>query len=159
VPQIDIPAVTAVAELPGAMSALPDARSLGPGSGDGGGAGAGPGAGPGTGPGLGPGKNGGFGGEFGAGNGVTAPSLISEIKPSYTGEAMRARIQGAVMMEAVVMPDGSVGRIHITRSLDSAFGLDQEAVRTVKQWRFRPGTRLGQAVPVLVVIELAFSLR
>jgi hypothetical protein len=46
-----------------------------------------------------------------------------------------------------------------TRSLDSIFGLDQEALRTVKQWRFRPGTRLGQAVPVLVVIELAFTLR
>jgi protein TonB len=90
---------------------------------------------------------------------VTSPTVLKEVKPNYTGEAMRARIQGTVTMEAVVMPDGSVGNVHITRSLDSAFGLDNEAIKTVKQWRFRPGTRLGQPVPVLIVIEMSFTLR
>ena len=39
------------------------------------------------------------------------------------------------------------------------FGLDQEALKTVRLWRFAPGTMAGQPVPVLVEIELAFTLR
>jgi TonB family protein len=64
-----------------------------------------------------------------------------------------------VVMNAVVMPDGSVGNVQITRSLDPTFGLDQEAIKTVRNWRFRPGTRFGQPVAVLVEIELTFTLR
>jgi TonB family protein len=62
-------------------------------------------------------------------------------------------------MEAVILPDGSVGRVGILRSLDPTFGLDEEALKTVKQWRFAPGTIAGQAVPVLVEIEMTFTLR
>jgi protein TonB len=113
-----------------------------------------------VGSGYGPGTGGGFGGgAYREGNGVTSPRVIKEVKPSYTGEAMRARIQGLVTMEAVVMPDGSVGNVQITKSLDSTFGLDKEAIKTVKQWRFEPGRRLGQPVPVLIVIEMTFTLR
>ena len=72
---------------------------------------------------------------------------------------MRAKVQGSVWIEAVVMPDGSVGDVRITKSLDRIFGLDEEALRATKQWRFLPGTRFGQPVPVLVVIELTFTLR
>lgn len=160
-PQMNIPAVTAVAELPGAVSQLPDPTvAQGPGTGGGGGTGTGSGVGPGTGSGYGPGTGGGTGGGiYREGNGVTSPRVIKEVKPSYTGEAMRARIQGLVTMEAVVMPDGSVGNVQITKSLDSNFGLDKEAIKTVKQWRFEPGRRLGQPVPVLIVIEMTFTLR
>ncbi len=51
------------------------------------------------------------------------------------------------------LPDGSVGGAHIVRSLDSTFGLDEEAIKAVKQWRFRPGMRIGEAVPVEIVVE------
>ena len=57
------------------------------------------------------------------------------------------------------MPDGLVGDVRITKSLDRIFGLDEEALRAAKQWLFIPGTRFGQPVPVLVVIELTFTLR
>ena len=93
------------------------------------------------------------------GNGVTIPQLVREVKPAYTAEAMRAKVQGTVWLECVVMPDGTVGRVEVVRSLDSTFGLDQEAIKAAKQWRFRPGTRLGEPVPVLITIELAFTLR
>ena len=160
-PQMNIPAVTAVQELPGAMSQLPDATiAQGPGTGGGGGTGTGSGVGPGTGSGYGPGSGGNTGGGvYREGNGVTSPRVIREVKPSYTGEAMRARIQGLVTMEAVVLPDGSVGNVQVTKSLDQQFGLDKEAIKTVKQWRFEPGRRLGQPVPVLIVIEMTFTLR
>jgi protein TonB len=85
--------------------------------------------------------------------------VLKEVRPAYTAEAMRARVQGVVMVECVVLPDGSVGRVEVVKSLDSTFGLDQEAVKAAKQWRFSPGTRFGEPVPVLVTIELAFSVR
>jgi TonB family protein len=93
------------------------------------------------------------------GNGVSTPELIREVKPNYTGDAMRAKLQGIVEMEAVVMPDGSVGRVRITHSLDKTFGLDDEAIKAVKQWRFKPGMLRGQPVAVLVNVELTFTLK
>lgn len=163
--QVTIPAqtmATGVQELPGAISNMPTVPTLSQGTGTGGGSGtgAGTGIGSGTGSGLGPGTGGGTGGgAFRIGNGVIGPKLIQEVKPGYTGEAMKARIQGVVLLEAVVMPDGSVGNVKVVRSLDPRFGLDDEAVATVKKWRFAPGTRFGQPVPVLVEIEMAFTLR
>ena len=158
-PDVNIPVITtqAVQMLPGAATSI-NTPSPGPGSGPGsGGGGRGPGNGPDDGPGL-----GGFGGDVHSiGNGVSQPVLTREVKPSYTGEAMRAKVQGVVDMEAVVLPDGSVdpASIRVTRSLDSTFGLDQQAIVAVKQWHFRPGTFKGQPVAVRVSIELAFTLR
>ena len=169
--QMNIPAVqtaSGVVELPGIIAAAPtvDNGSLGTGTGGGAGTGSGTGIGPGQGSGYGPGSGGGTGGGvYQPGNGVTQPRLIKEVKPSYTGEAMRAKVQGVVTMTAVVMPDGSVGNVQVTRSLDPTFGLDQEAIKTVKQWRFAPGMRLvpgmkeAQPVAVLVEIEMTFTLR
>ena len=74
-------------------------------------------------------------------------------------DAMRAKIQGSVWLECIVMPDGSVGEVKVTRSLDPIFGLDQEAIKAAKQWRFRPGMRQGAPVPVIITIELTFTLR
>ena len=148
-PQLNIPAVTTsagVQEMPGALTGLPSVPSQGSGSGGGAGTGTGSGIGPGSGSGLGPGSGGGTGGGFyRPGNGVAMPTVISEVKPSYTADAMRQKIQGVVMVEAVVMPDGGVGQVNVVRSLDPTFGLDQEAVKAVRRWRFRPGTRFGSA--------------
>ncbi len=162
-PKLEIPAVALAGGqqlLPGALEGLPSGLSLGSGSGGGAGTGQGTGIGPGRGSGLGPGEGGGTGGGvYRPGNGVTAPRLLREVKPQYTADAMRAKVQGIVELEAVVLPDGSVGDIRIVRSLDPVFGLDQEAIKAVKQWRFIPGTRFGQPVAVLVGVELQFTLR
>ena len=161
--QINIPAVTTqagVVELPGALTGMPSVPSQGSGTGGGAGTGTGTGIGPGSGSGLGPGYGGGTGGgAFRPGNGVTMPSVLTEVKPSYTAEAMRAKVQGVVMVEAIVREDGSVGQVQIVRSLDRTFGLDEEAIKAVKKWRFSPGKRLGQNVAVIVEIELTFTLR
>jgi len=93
-----------------------------------------------------------------AGNGVTIPRLIKQVRPQYTAEAMRARIQGSVMVECVVNTDGTVSNARVIRSLDATFGLDQEAIKAAKQWLFAPGTRNGEPVPVMVSIELTFTL-
>jgi len=124
------------------------------------GSGTGTGAGPGQGSGIGEGFGGGTGGgAYRPGNGVLLPRPLREVKPQYTADAMRAKVQGTVLLECVVLPDGTVGKVEIVRSLDSAFGLDQEAIKAAKQWRFAPGTRFGEPVAVLVTIELTFTLR
>ena len=124
------------------------------------GSGRGTGAGDGTGSGLGQGSGGGTGGGvYRPGSGIINPRIIREVKPQYTADAMRAKVQGTVLLECVVQADGTVGRVDVVRSLDSTFGLDQEAVKAAKQWRFQPGTRFGEPVAVLVTIELTFTLR
>lgn len=162
--QLTIPAkTTASAEtsLPGAIQpSAPASESLGSGTGGGAGTGSGQGIGSGQGSGLGPGTGGGTGGgAYRPGAGITLPSVMKEVKPAYTADAMRAKIQGSVWLECIVMPDGSVGEVKVTRSLDPIFGLDQEAIKAAKQWRFRPGMRQGSPVPVIITIELTFTLR
>ncbi len=159
-----LPAVQTAAaptEAPGAITAeAPATTSAGSGSGGGGGTGTGGGSGAGDGRGLGAGNTAGVGGgEYEIGNGVTAPRVVKEVKPAYTAEAMRAKVQGVVWLRCIVLPDGTVGRVDVVRSLDSTFGLDQEAVKAARQWRFMPGTRLGEPVSVRVTIELTFTLR
>jgi TonB family protein len=90
-------------------------------------------------------------------DGVTSPRLLEEVRARYSPDAMRAKIQGSVLLEAVVEPDGTVGEVRVTRSLDRQFGQDDEAVRSLKKWRFRPGTKAGVAVPVLVEVEMSFT--
>ena len=63
--------------------------------------------------------------------------------PEYTNAAMQAKLQGTVVLEAVVLTDGTVGDVRIMRSLDSTFGLDQNAIKAVRQWRFMPGELKG----------------
>lgn len=150
-----IKASTVVVELPGASTGLPTVSWQGSDANGGAGIGTGPrrsGAGGGSGDGIGTGA-------FGAGTGVMMPTLVTEVKPSYTAEAMRAKVQGAVLVEAIVRQDGSVGQVRILRSLDRTFGLDEEALKAVRNWRFRPGRREGRNVAVIVEIELMFTLR
>ncbi len=148
--------------LPGALEGVPAMSSSSQGSGAGGGAGTGSGTGigPGSGPGLGPGSGGGTGGgAYRPGGGVLPPRVLREVKPQYTADAMRAKVQGSVWLEAIVMTDGAIGDIRLVKSLDPVFGLDQEAIKAARQWKFAPGTRAGRPVPVIITIELTFTLR
>lgn len=130
--------------------------SLGPGGG-----GRGPnGAGPGDGPGVGPGSGGNTGdGPRLPGGDVLAPTLIRSVDPKYTNEALVARLSGTVEIEAVVLANGTVGPMKITKSLDPVHGLDQEALIAARQWLFQPGTQRGQRVDVLVKLIIEFRIR
>ena len=157
-----LPIAAAPETRPGLLEGLRAENSNSQGTGTDGGAGSGDGggAGPGQGDGLGPGEGGGAGGGvYRPGAGVTTPRLLYDEPPKYTAEAMRARIQGTVWLEVVVLPDGTVGDIEVTKSLDRVFGLDEQAIAAARNWRFAPGTRFGEPVAVLVGLELFFNLR
>jgi TonB family protein len=89
--------------------------------------------------------------------GVTPPRLRTEVKPSYTRDAMRAKEQGKMYLEAEVREDGSVGDVQVLTTL--AHGLVPQAVSALKQWRFEPARLDGRAVPVVVTVEMMFTLK
>lgn len=96
---------------------------------------------------------------FAPGPGVTYPVVVHQVNPDYTAEAKAARIQGNVLLDTVVLANGNVGDVRVARSLDTTYGLDEQAVKAAKQWTFKPGTKDGKAVAVRVSIELTFTLK
>jgi len=94
------------------------------------------------------------------GNGVTAPiPLMPLTAPTYSPEAFRRKIQGKVTVDVVVLEDGTVDpdSVKVTQSVDPVYGLDDAAVKAVKQWRFKPGVKDDERVAVRISIECAFS--
>jgi periplasmic protein TonB len=162
-PAFDIPAKSMAdgsLQVLGSLDGVRGSLSQGPGSGGGAGTGTGTGIGPGTGSGLGPGYGGGTGGGvYRPGAGIENPVLLKEVKPMYTAEGMRAKIQGTVVLECVINADGTVGSVSVLKSLDPVFGLDQEAIKAAKQWRFIPAKKQGVPVAMLATLELTFTLR
>ncbi len=93
---------------------------------------------------------------LGPGTGVQAPSPINRVYPAYSEEAFVAKVQGTVVVGLVVQKDGRPTNIRALRPL--GFGLDEKAIESVAQWRFKPGTKEGQPVSVNATIELTFRL-
>jgi TonB family protein len=133
-------------------------ESQGAGVGGGAGTGQGTGSGEGSGSGIGEGSGGGTGGgPFRPGSGIEAPRLLREVKADYTDDARRRGITGDVVLEIVVRRDGTVGDVTVLQGLGA--GLDQRAVAAVRQWRFSPARRRGEAVDVIVEVAVEFTLR
>lgn len=151
-PEPNLPALPIAAEgkLTEILGSLPtlSGGSLGIGTGSSEGSGLGSGSGRGSG-----------GGVYRPGPGIRIPIPVQEVRPRYTVEAIRAKVEGSVLLEAVVLPDGTVGEVQVIKSLDPSFGLDEEAVKAARRWRFSPGTRFGEPVAVRVSLTLTFTLR
>jgi TonB family protein len=154
-PQITLPNVN-LAQLGDPMGIV-DVPSSGPGFQGGIGTGSGGGVGSGRGGGVGPGEGGGIGGGvFRVGGGVSAPELVFKVDPEYSEQARKSKYQGTVVLNLIVQRDGTVRDIRVVTSL--GMGLDEKAIEAVKQWRFRPGQKGGQAVDVSAIIEVTFRL-
>jgi protein TonB len=97
-------------------------------------------------------------GVFRRGADVISPKPTKQVLVSYTPDAMRAKVQGSVVLQAVVRADGTVGEVRVMRSLDTRYGLDDEAVKALKQWQFTPGQKDGEPVPVIVEVEMTFTI-
>jgi TonB family protein len=93
---------------------------------------------------------------FRVGNGVTAPAVLSKVEPEYTEEARLAKYQGTVVVSTEIGPDGIAQGMKVIRGL--GLGLDEQAVKAISQWKFKPGAKDGQPVPVMATIEVNFRL-
>jgi len=101
------------------------------------------------------------------GGSVLPPGLKSAPKPTYTDEARKHKLSGTVIVGLIVDADGIPHDVHVTRSLSenvkpkdkhAALSLDDEAVKVVEQYRFKPATKNGRPVPVRVSIQVDFRL-
>ena len=96
-------------------------------------------------------------GVYRVGSGVTPPTVLRRYKPAYSEEAKKARIEGVVILSAIVRKDGTIEVLKVVRSLDR--GLDENAVRAIRRWKFRPGMKDGIPVDVALNVEVNFSLK
>lgn len=101
-------------------------------------------------------ESGDFGIPFTARSHVSLPTVLTQVPAVYTEEAKRAGIQGIVRLTLFVDETGKAQGIRVEHSLDP--GLDREAIKAVRGWRFQPGEQDGHAVRVPVHVEIAFSL-
>ena len=90
------------------------------------------------------------------GGDIKPPRKVVDVAPVYPPLARAARVEGLVILEAVIAEDGSVRDIRVLRSVQLLDGAAEEAVR---QWRFTPTLLNGQPVPVVMTITVAFTLR
>jgi TonB family protein len=85
---------------------------------------------------------------------VTAPVPLRKVDPRYPPELVKERIEGEVVLYAIIRKDGSIDSIQVMRSLDPE--LDRNAIAAFARWQFGPGTLDGQAVDVEAVIHVPF---
>lgn len=90
------------------------------------------------------------------GGNIKAPERIHYVQPAYPDEAKEAKVQGIVIIEAIVDESGHVVSTKILRSIA---GLDQAAADAVMQWVYTPTTLNGVPTPVLMTVTVNFTLQ
>ena len=87
---------------------------------------------------------------------IKEPVKIYDKKPIYPQIAMTAKVQGIVIIEAIL---GLDGRVESARVLRSQPLLDQAALDAVKQWRYTPTLLNGSPVPIVITVTVNFTLQ
>jgi len=88
--------------------------------------------------------------------GMVAPKQLYSPEPEFSEKARLEKQQGNVGIDLVVGTDGLPRNLQIACS--SAPDLNDNAIATVKQWKFAPATKDGKPVPVEIVVEVSFHL-
>lgn len=91
------------------------------------------------------------------GGDVKAPIKVESPPPQYTEIARKARIQGVVIVEAIIDKEGNVTNVKVLKGLP--MGLDQAAVDAVKNWKFQPATLNSKPVAVIYNLTVNFTLQ
>jgi TonB family protein len=96
-------------------------------------------------------------GVYRIGAGVSYPRVASKVEPTYTKEAEDDHVEGFVLISVVVARDGTPDDLRIVRGI--GHGLDETAIKAVRQWHFEPGTNRGVPVAVgPIVVAVNFRL-
>jgi periplasmic protein TonB len=90
------------------------------------------------------------------GGNIRSPMKTKDVKPTYPAIAQSARVQGVVIIEATIGPDGRVQEAKVLRSIPL---LDAAALDAVKQWAFTPTLLNGVPVPVIITVTVNFALQ
>jgi len=87
---------------------------------------------------------------------IKQPQLLKRVEPEYPPLAVKAHIQGIVILEATVSEDGAVTEVKLLRSANPL--LDREAEIALRQWRYSPLDLNGTHVPFVLTVTLSFFL-
>ena len=90
------------------------------------------------------------------GGNVQAANLIHQVNPIYPPLARQARVQGVVVMEAVISKEGSIESLRVVTGHPL---LNQAALDAVKQWKYRPTLLNGEPVEVITTVTVTFNLQ
>jgi periplasmic protein TonB len=88
---------------------------------------------------------------------VAYPMLVHRVEPDYPDAARRARIEGVVILDAIITASGEVEEVRLLKSASPI--LDDAAMRAVRRWSYRPATLNGRAVRVRLTVTVNFFLR
>lgn len=88
--------------------------------------------------------------------GIDAPKAINQHEPIYSEIARLAKVEGTCIFNVIVNKQGFPEQIEVAKPLGA--GLDEASIATIREWRFRPATKSGQPVAVLVSVEVNFRL-
>jgi TonB family protein len=95
-------------------------------------------------------------GVYRAGGGVAAPIALNSVEAHYTAAAKQARIMGLCLIRLIVDANGMPQSPRVVKSLRP--DLDDEALKAVQQYRFKPAMRGDVPVPVMITVEINFRL-
>lgn len=90
------------------------------------------------------------------GGDIRAPQKTKHVAPIYPAIARDNKVQGVVILEAVIGENGRVRNVRVLRSLPM---LDQAAIDAVRQWQFTPTLLNGQPVPIVMTVTVSFELK
>ena len=88
--------------------------------------------------------------------GVTQGMVLRKTQPAYPQMAKIARVQGAVVLAAIIGKDGTIQNLHVVSTASPL--LNQSAIDAVKQWRYRPYILNGEPVEVDTTVTVNFTL-
>jgi len=90
------------------------------------------------------------------GDGINQPIKTRDVRPAYPAKAQADRVQGVVIIAAIVDPSGSVANARIVRSIPA---LDEAALSAVSRWQFTPTLVNGAPVAVLMTVTVNFAMQ
>ena len=88
---------------------------------------------------------------------VTSPALLKKSEPTYSPEAQTLQTTGVVHLSVVIETDGTPSSAQLIEGI--GFGLDEQAAKAVKEWRFNPGAKDGKSVRVRARVDVDFKLQ
>ncbi len=89
------------------------------------------------------------------GGNIKTPKKLHDVAPVYPQIAQQARMQGLVILEAIIDTSGNVTNVRVLRSIPA---LDQAAIDAVKQWKYEPTFLNGIAVPLIMTVTVNFDM-
>lgn len=90
------------------------------------------------------------------GGAIKQPQKVQDKKPIYPPIAQSARVQGIVIIEATIGPDGSVRDAKVLRGQPL---LNESALEAVRQWKYTPTLLNGVPVSVIMTVTVTFTLQ